>query len=166
MHPSMRGEVRGPRPLKFPHLHQMELENAVMDSTQISDFIHRHRRSLVDFNFEDVKLRHGNWDEALEPLTLLTGSDRWRRKQEEVMDVPIVLSPIGVDPRIMGPLLEEVDLAIEESRDEGAIAATHTLSRWLGKPKPTVKNSPKCKDSFWGGGGDHVKKLLRFSAWK
>ncbi|KAF1954531.1 hypothetical protein CC80DRAFT_120211 [Byssothecium circinans] len=114
MHPSMRGTIRGPRPLRFTRLRHMELENAIMDSTQIADFIHKHRRTLLEFGFEDVKLRHGNWDEALEPLTAIAGSDRWRRTQEEVMDVPIVLSPVGVEPRIMGPLLEEVDLAIED----------------------------------------------------
>jgi len=167
MHPSMRGEVRGPRALKFPRLRHMELENAVMDSSQISDFIHRHRRTLVEFNFEDVKLRQGNWDEALEPLTLIAGSDRWKKNAEEVMDVPIVLSPVGVEPRIMGPLLEEVDQAIEDV--SGKERGSHTLSRWLSKPKTTLKKSPNTKESFWGGGGDHVKRLLRgtmFSSWK
>ncbi|PVI06715.1 hypothetical protein DM02DRAFT_581918 [Periconia macrospinosa] len=164
MHPSMRGQVRGPRPLRFSRLRHMELENAIMDSVQIADFIHKHRRTLVEFSFEDVKIRQGNWDEALEPLTKMAGNDRWRRTQEEVMDVPIVLSPIGVEPRIMGPLLEEVDLAIDEisREDRGA----HSLSRWLGKPKSTLKKSPNVKESFWGGGGDHVKRLLKFSSWK
>jgi hypothetical protein len=144
----------------------MELENAVMDSAQIADFIQRHRRSLVEFNFEDVKLRQGNWDEALEPLTLIAGNDRWKRNQTEVMDVPIVLSPVGLEPRIMGPLLEEVDQAIDEVSGRDT-RNTHSLSRWLaGKPKTTLRKSPHAKDSFWGGGGDHVKRLLRFSAWK
>lgn len=166
MHPSMRGEVRGPRPVKFTRLRHMELENAVMDSSQIADFIHKHRRTLVEFNFEDVKLRQGNWDEALEPLTKIAGSDRWKRHQEEVMDVPIVLSPIGVEPRIMGPLLEEVDHAIEEV--SGKERSPHSLSRWLSKPRTTLKKSPHVKESFWGG-GEHVKRLLRgtmFSSWK
>ncbi|CAI6339456.1 unnamed protein product [Periconia digitata] len=168
MHPSMRGQVRGPRPLRFSRMRHMELENAVMDSAQIADFIHKHRRSLVEFNFEDVKLREGNWDEALEPLTLMAGNDRWRRTQEEVMDVPIVLSPVGMEPMIMGPLLEEVDQAIEYiSREDRATMNSHSLSKWLAKPKTTLKKSPHVnKDSFWGGGGDHVKRLLKFSSWK
>jgi hypothetical protein len=157
MHPSQRGEVRGPRPLRFSRLRHMELENAIMDSSQISEFIHKHRRTLVEFNFEDVKLRQGNWDDALQPLTLITGSDRWKRNAEEVMDVPIVLSPINMEPRIMGPLLEEVDAAIEDSsKDRGQ----HTLSRWLGKPKSTVQK-PNGKESFFGG--RHITKLFRGS---
>ena len=155
MHPSQRGEVRGPRPLRFSRLRHMELENAIMDSSQIADFIQKHRRTLVEFNFEDVKLRQGNWDEALQPLTLITGSERWKRNAEEVMDVPIVLSPINIEPRIMGPLLEEVDAAIEDSSKE---RGQHSLSRWLGKPKSTIQK-PHGKDSFFGG--RHISKLFR-----
>jgi hypothetical protein len=162
MHPSMRGSVRGPRPLKFSRLRYMELENAVMDSAQIADFIHKHRRSLVEFNFEDVKLREGDWDHALEPLTHIAGNDRWKRTQEEVMDVPIMLSPVDCEPRIMGPLLEEVDLAIEAHG--GNQRSTHALSRWLGKPNRNSKRSPAGKDSFFGG--DHMKRFLRLSSWK
>ncbi|KAJ4366308.1 hypothetical protein N0V83_007944 [Neocucurbitaria cava] len=161
MHPSMRGEVRGPRPLKFARLRHMELENAVMDSAQIADFIHKHRRTLLEFNFEDVKLREGDWDSALEPLTHITGNDRWKRTQEEVMDVPIMLSPVDVEPRIMGPLLEEVDQAIEEV---GGGRREHALSRWLSKPKSTLRKSPAMKESFFGG--DHMKRFLRLSSWK
>ena len=164
-HPSMRGEGKGPRPLKFSRLRYMTLENAVMDSTQISDFIEKHRRSLVEFNFEDVKLREGNWDDALEPLTIIAGNDYWKKTQEEVMDVPIMLSPIDVGPRIMSPLMEEVDLAIEEAC--GKERNAHTLSRWLTKPArsgTTPKKSPAMKDSFFGA--DHMKRFLRISSWK
>ncbi|KAH7391049.1 hypothetical protein DE146DRAFT_619093 [Phaeosphaeria sp. MPI-PUGE-AT-0046c] len=166
MHPSMRGTVRGPRPLKFSRLRYMELENAVMDSAQIADFIHKHRRSLVEFNFEDVKLREGDWDAALEPLTHIAGNDRWKRTQEEVMDVPIMLSPVDAEPRIMGPLLEEVDAAIDEvvANECGGGRSAHALSRWLGRPGRMSRKSPQVKDSFFGG--DHVKRFLRLSAWK
>jgi hypothetical protein len=140
----------------------MELENAIMDSSQIADFIHKHRRSLLEFNFEDVKLREGDWDAALEPLTHIAGNDRWKRTQEEVMDVPIMLSPVDCEPRIMGPLLEEVEIAIEEVGAGGR--REHALSRWLSKPKSTLRKSPAAKDSFFGG--DHMKKFLRLSAWK
>lgn len=167
MHPSMRGTVRGPRPLKFSRLRYMELENAIMDSVQIADFIHKHRRSLLEFNFEDVKLREGDWDAALEPLTHIAGNDRWKRTQEEVMDVPIMLSPVDAEPRIMGPLLEEVDAAIEEvgtGAEYSGGRTSHALSRWLSRPNRTLRKSPQVKDSFFGG--DHVKRFLRLSAWK
>lgn len=164
MHPSMRGTVRGPRPVRFPRLRHMELENGIMDSVQIADFIQKHRRTLASFTFEDVKLREGDWDHALEPLTAIAGNDRWKRTQEEVMDVPIMLSPVDAEPRIMGPLLEEVDHALEEiggTRERSA----HALSRWLGKPRSTLRKSPAAKESFWGG-GESMKRLLRLQSWK
>lgn len=143
----------------------MELENAVMDSCQIADFIQKHRRSLREFNFEDVKLREGDWDAALAPLTLISGNERWKMNQEEVMDVPIMLSPVDCEPRIMGPLLAEVQGAIEEVGAGGRSA--HALSRWLGKSNrgsAAAKRNPNGKESFFGG--DHVKRFLRMSTWK
>ncbi|KAF2853361.1 hypothetical protein T440DRAFT_303350 [Plenodomus tracheiphilus IPT5] len=154
LHPSMRGQTSGPRPLKFPRLRYMTLENAVMDSVQIADFIHKHKKTLVEFNFEDVKLREGDWDAALAPLTVISGNERWKACQEEVMDVPIMLSPVDCEPRVMGRLMEEVETAIE---DAGAGRREHALSRWLGRPK---MGSPGGKKGSWGG------RLARLTSWK
>ncbi|KAF1935833.1 hypothetical protein EJ02DRAFT_438961 [Clathrospora elynae] len=174
IHPSLRGQARGPRPLKFPRLRIMELENGVMDSGQISDFITRHKRSLREFTFEDVKLREGDWDLALEPLTHISGSERWKSSQEEVMDVPIMLSPVDAEPRIMGPLMEELDFGIEDVTGSGGASGRerreHALSRWLGKPKSSMMKSGAAtaaaaagnKDSFWGGS----RRFLHLSGWK
>jgi hypothetical protein len=131
----------------------MELENAVMDSTQIADFITRHKRTLSEFNFEDVKLRQGDWDAALEPLTTITGSDDWKKAQEEVWDVPIMLSPVDAEPRVLGRLMEETDM-----EGCGRERREHALSRWLGKP---ARKSSVRKESFWGG-----KRFLHLSGWK
>ncbi|ORX96358.1 hypothetical protein BCR34DRAFT_677367 [Clohesyomyces aquaticus] len=155
LHPSMRGQVRGPRPLRFSSLRYMELENALMDSVQIADFIHKHRRTLQEFVFEDVKLRSGDWDHALEPLTQIAGNDGWKRKVEEVMDVPIVLNLGGVEePRVMGRLGED-DVCEEGMGGRG----TRTLSRWLAKGKMGGQNAGmqgssgqqkrSAKESFW-----------------
>lgn len=82
------------RPLKFRKLRRMVLENSVLDATQIADFILAHRKVLREFEFENVHLRTGTWDDALAPLTRISGSESWKEKQEEVMDVPLVLSPV------------------------------------------------------------------------
>ncbi|RAR03457.1 hypothetical protein DDE82_005121 [Stemphylium lycopersici] len=169
-HPSQRGQTYGPRPLKFPRLRIMELENAIMDSTQISTFITRHQRSLREFNFEDVKLREGDWDIALEPLTSISGNEAWKQYKEECMDVPIMLSPVEAEPRIMGTLMEQVDVAIEEicwvgGRNDGCEGESgrekreHALSRWLGRPRGTLRKSTV---GSWGGG----KRFLHLSGWK
>lgn len=171
MHPSQRGETRGPRALKFTRLRYMELENAVMDSSQISEFISKHKRTLVEFNFEDVKLRHGDWDDALAPLTVLTGNDNWKNKQEEVMDIPIMLSPVELDgePRVMGQMFADDDVVARVSMDEETLHDEELgpnggkLTRWLSKGKgsspPQVKRN--AKESFLGS--DHMKRFLRGS---
>lgn len=79
----------------------------------------------------------------------------------ETMDVPIMLSPVDCEPRIMGPLLEEVDRAIEEV---GGVQRSSHLSRWLSKPNRTLKKSPAVREGFFGG--EHVKRFLRLSTWK
>ena len=85
------------QPLKFKRLRVMECENTIIDASQISSFISNHRRTLRDFNFEKTHLREGTWDEALSPLTDISGSESWKDKTEEVMDVPIMLSPIDIE---------------------------------------------------------------------
>ena len=92
-------------PLKFQKLRDMEVENIVIDASQISGFISSHRRTLSDFRFEDTKLRSGTWDQALKPLTRISGSERWKEKSEEVMDVPLMLSPAGLEEKQLDHLL-------------------------------------------------------------
>ncbi|KAI4171993.1 MAG: hypothetical protein LQ343_003902 [Gyalolechia ehrenbergii] len=87
------------RPLKFKKLRKMEVENIVVDASQISSFITAHRHTIREFNFEDTHLRSGDWDQALTPLTRISGSERWKEKAEEVMDVPLLLSPVGIDEK-------------------------------------------------------------------
>ncbi|KAL8675174.1 MAG: hypothetical protein Q9168_000427 [Polycauliona sp. 1 TL-2023] len=82
------------RPLKFDKLRNMEVENIVVDASQVSSFITAHRHTIREFNFEDTHLRSGTWDQALAPLTRISGSEKWKDKAEEVMDVPLLLSPV------------------------------------------------------------------------
>lgn len=88
---------RGLRSLQFSRLRVMEVENTMLDASQISSFITSHRRTLRDFNFEDTHLRNGTWDEALSPLTSISGSESWKDKTEEVMDVPLMFSPVDFE---------------------------------------------------------------------
>lgn len=85
------------RPLKFRHLKTMHLTNASLDADQASAFVMSHRKVLHEFEFEKCELRSGTWDDALAPLTHLAKSKAWKGqkpKQEEVMDIPIMLSPV------------------------------------------------------------------------
>ena len=141
--------TRPPRPLRFPKLRYMELENAVLDASQISTFITAHRRTLYEFNFEDVILRTGTWEEALAPLTRISGSEKWKQKAEEVMDVPIVLNADGLG-RV------EMEQVMQEAEKERSRFKERKLFGGL------QKAGSKGRELFWGG-PDHMKKFLRSS---
>ncbi|QDS71180.1 hypothetical protein FKW77_010162 [Venturia effusa] len=147
---------RSPRALRFRSLRNLLLENAIMDSSQVAAFISRHRRTLVEFSFEEITLRSGDWDHALEPLEKLRrrkqlpGTPTQNQGSTETMDVPCILSPVEArgDPRIMETL---------EPQDEGHNG--HGLGRWLNRRKG---NSRKQSTREWIG-TDHLRKMLRTS---
>lgn len=109
------------RPLKFRHLKRMYLSNACLDATQASTFIMSHRKALHEFQFDECDLRSGTWDDALAPLTRIAGSDAWKGKQkapaEEVMEIPIMLSPLDEQRTRMDCVNERMwDDVISKSR--------------------------------------------------
>ncbi|KAJ9638139.1 hypothetical protein H2204_004450 [Knufia peltigerae] len=101
------------RPLKFRRLKRMRLSNATLDADQAAGFIMSHRKVLHEFQFDQCHLRSGTWDDALAPLTRIAGHDRWKQKQEEVMDVPLVLSSTETDEKdviecVQEPLWDDI----------------------------------------------------------
>ena len=83
------------KPIRFRYLRNMQLINAVLDASQAAAFITLHRKVLHEFQFDECHLRSGTWDDALAPLSKIAGNDKWKRKrQEEVMDVPLVLGNV------------------------------------------------------------------------
>jgi len=72
-----------PRPsMTFPKLRYMQVRNATMSVEQVSDFVYEHRHTVKEFDFENVFLINGgSWDDALAPLTRISGSDEWLSQQ-------------------------------------------------------------------------------------
>ena len=72
-----------PRPaMSFPKLRYMQVRNATMSSEQVADFIFEHRHTVKEFDFENVFLiNDGTWEDALAPLTRMSGSDEWLSQQ-------------------------------------------------------------------------------------
>ena len=123
----------------------MEVENALLDASQVSSFITDHRRSISEFNFEASDLRTGTWDEALSPLTRISGNDKWKEKTEEVMDVPLILSPVGWE-----------DGHMEDMIGQRGHSRRATPSRgWQ-------KAGKKGRELFWGT-EEHMRRFLRSS---
>ena len=94
------------KPLRFTRLRSLAVHNTIANASQIARFIARHHRVVrhtkkMKMFFDDTILSNGTWDEALEPLTQMSGSDSWKSSSEdsavepaeEFMDVPLMLSP-------------------------------------------------------------------------
>ena len=53
-----------------------------MSSEQVADFVLEHRHTVREFDFENVSLINGGtWEDALAPLTRISGSDEWLSQQ-------------------------------------------------------------------------------------
>ncbi|KAL8713340.1 MAG: hypothetical protein Q9220_002539 [cf. Caloplaca sp. 1 TL-2023] len=132
------------RPLRFEKLQMMEVENVVVDASQISGFITAHRHTIGEFNFEDTHLRSGTWDQALAPLTRISGSEKWKEKAEEVMDVPLLLSPVGLEEKTVVDYFNCKPPTFRPS-----------IGAWQ-------KAGARGRELFWGT-PDHMKRFLRTS---
>lgn len=126
----------------------MEVENIVVDASQVSSFITAHRHTIREFNFEDTHLRSGTWDQALAPLTRISGSEKWKEKAEEVMDVPLLLSPVD---------------------DEENTVKDRAVDYFSCKPRPLrpsigawQRAGARSRELFWGT-PEHMKRFLRTS---
>jgi hypothetical protein len=150
--------------LRFPKLKYMILQNAVMDSSQVASFVSKHRKRLVEFEFEDVTLRSGDWDHALKPLRktrksksptpLLDVSSPLQWGQPESMDVPCMWSPIEVapEPRIMETLEPQFRFAAPSS------SRGFSVGRWL-----SGKSGKKLQKTSKEGATAHFGKTLKQS---
>ncbi|MCJ1272993.1 hypothetical protein MMC21_000782 [Puttea exsequens] len=119
------------RPLQFTRLRVMEVENTILSASQIAAFITANRHTLRDFNFENTHLRSGTWDEALAPLTRISGSEKWKQKSEEVMDVPIMLSPIDMEQESLNRVWDEHVRSRREKSLQGALHRAGAKGREL-----------------------------------
>jgi hypothetical protein len=67
------------RPLLLPRVRFLQVRNATMNEVQVRDLVAAHKRSVREFDFDNVALiNNGSWDIALEPLTDAR-SDVWSR---------------------------------------------------------------------------------------
>jgi hypothetical protein len=68
--------------MSFPNLRYMQVRNATMSSEQVADFVFEHRHTVREFDFENVFLiGGGTWEDALAPLTRISGNDEWLSQQ-------------------------------------------------------------------------------------
>jgi len=116
--PHLACPQRGARPLPtltFPKLSFFEVDGVACRASDIASFIARHGKHLAEFKFEATRLEDGgDWDEALEPLTRLCGSERWKKEARREEEVPIILGPeVGQE---VGGLVKKLSEEMEERK--------------------------------------------------
>lgn len=125
------------RPIRLRKLKTLMLENAVLDASQASRLITLHRKCIRDIDFSSCTLRSGTWDDALAPLETMASNSDWRSESSssshastassyggEVMEVPIVYSPVEEIPNpmecIIEPLWDQTDKDVMRGIDKVA----------------------------------------------
>jgi hypothetical protein len=108
-------------------------------------FIMSHCNVLHEFQLEKVHLRSGGWDDALS-LTRIRGNEDWRNKQQDVMDVPLILSSVD----LVGPKWWKDEFV------DGLLWDDKTKMRGM---KALRKASMKTKGML-GAGEEHLRRLL------
>lgn len=139
--------------IRFTALNHLDVQNAEVDASQISAFISEHHRTLEEFNFESIKFRTGDWDEALSPLAKWRRSLKGRTQGQDSMDVPLIFSPMGQDKESPTVNIREAIESHQPDRQGGGRKST--LQKWLAKT-----SIGRTKSQLRGG---PVRSLLRRS---
>ncbi|KAM5475222.1 hypothetical protein MauCBS54593_001698 [Microsporum audouinii] len=174
---------RRPKPLTFPSLHTLEIENVHVDASQVSSFIRDHRHALREINFDATTLRSGTWDDALAPLAPSSKeakpsplAQKTVAREVEVMDVPLVLSAVGMEIKQLQRLvLEEAGRRRRGARSKSSIRlwgsrgkAVSTVGGPTAKTKigygqvQLQKVTERTRELLWCG-PEHMRTLLRAS---
>ncbi|MCJ1309639.1 hypothetical protein MMC25_003299 [Agyrium rufum] len=208
------------KPLRFPKLRSMEVENVLLDAAMVARFITAHRKVICEFGFEDCGLRSGSWEEALIPLETMVDRSRKtsdaaakrvssemrsrcrkassertlgrvgsnvssknggmgsnsgnaddghakmakaeraaglsRISKEEVMDVPLLLSPLGLGEGVMDRVVRDL---VEERRAFGEKAGGFrdirplARAKWEGRCRSPLLGLERSAAGSRGAGG-------------
>lgn len=165
--------------LRMPNLRNMYAANIAVDAWQISAFVERNRdmmsrHNLCSLEFKESTLRSGTWDEALAPFSRISGSDRWAaaveaaRKEaddsvmvEETLEVPLIMSPLDLDPDPPVAGLELLKPVRYEPLGPGRLSK---FSPHLGLHRASARTKDLLQDTE-----EHMRELFRasiFSCWR
>lgn len=112
---------KGLKPLHFPKLRRLEVENVKTSADEVRAFVEAHKHTIEDVDLAAVELVSGTWDEALASFTTQA---RPRLISAEAADIPIMLSPTAARP--LAAPIAPVDVAHEKTGRRSL-----RLSRWL-----------------------------------
>lgn len=127
--PGVRGRIR------FRRLKNLSVRNASMHAAQLRGLVETHRKTVKEFDFENVVLHNGgNWDEALAPLMspgpseAPSNRDTWARYSVAAGDgksVHSVHTQYSESQHSHSPGLPEEAFAASPATSRHSIAAEH-----------------------------------------
>ena len=147
-HPS--DDRRRERHMHFPKLQRLTISNATSTSTAINSLVSSHGPTLRQVEFSDVELTSGTWQDALSPLS---PQAHRRSNEEELADIPIMLSPTTAAP----VPLPCRDAPIGRPREE---KANPRLSRWF-RSKGGTPSSPLKAHRGLSGCEGQLKRIFK-----
>jgi hypothetical protein len=109
------------RPLVMPRLRSMAVRNATMNVDQLRGLVASHKKTVREFDFENVALiRGGSWDEALAPLTEGEQSDAWSRRSVGASDCRPGTSRSNSSGSLVASSVEDEQLPTSSAAAEAA----------------------------------------------
>lgn len=147
---------RGPRPLHFPKIKRVLVENISAPAADIAAFVESHRRTIEELNLEDMELTSGTWDDALAPLVRRARN----RGRLETAEIPIMLSPTTGSGGMPFPVPMERLEVVAEHEDGGRRSLR--MSKWLSS-KGKNSSASKVREGLMGC-EQQLKRMLRGSA--
>lgn len=109
------------RPLTFPNLNTLRLENVGMNASDLKSFLSRHTSKFKAWFLEDVYFVNGSLEEALEPLTIIAKSGGESKQDDSHSQEDTEVSFID--------LVEEVSFHSPDFMIYGELAAVSELRR-------------------------------------
>jgi hypothetical protein len=151
--PSSISTYKGPRPLHFPKLEFVDLENIAASASEIAAFWSSHK-TIRNLHWDHIELTSGTWDDV---HRIPIKSPEPVSKQVEFADIPIMLAPSMVAAAPAPKPIEPIDIfrrSIEQPKRQSFV------SKW-----PTAKGrrptaTQKMREG-WHGCEEHLKKVLR-----
>lgn len=97
-------------PIAFPNLRYMSIRNARMDTKQVPGLVGQNQHWVCEFDFDNVVLNDGSWDDALAPV--MESAKRSTKSDRLPLHPSASISEISAAPLVLPKDVHEAKGAI------------------------------------------------------
>lgn len=160
------GHIKGPRPLHFPKLEVVDIENITAHARDITAFWRSHE-TIHELHWESVALLSGCWDDVHRAASPPTHTPSPAPTQGEVFaDIPIMLAPTLLESKSSYPKrmtrVEVVEILLPPTTYT-LPSTTFKKPKWSASPKPKTMGASQKVREGWHGCEEQFKKVFRGS---